>query len=51
VVGGVIAFCGALAYGQLGIAMPDAGGEYAFLSKLCRPFFGFLSGWSDEFYG
>ena len=34
VVGGIIAFCGALGYGQLGAAMPDAGGEYAFLSKL-----------------
>ena len=51
VVGGVIAFCGALAYGQLGVAMPDAGGEYAFLSKLYHPFFGFLSGWSSFIVG
>jgi basic amino acid/polyamine antiporter, APA family len=34
VVGGIIALCGALAYGELGAAMTDAGGEYAFLSKL-----------------
>jgi APA family basic amino acid/polyamine antiporter len=51
IVGGVIAFCGALAYGQLGVAMPDAGGEYAFLSKLYHPFLGFLSGWSSFIVG
>ena len=51
VVGGIIAFCGALAYGQLGAAIPDAGGEYAFLSKLYHPFFGFLSGWTSFIVG
>ncbi|MDP3915870.1 MAG: amino acid permease [Bacteroidota bacterium] len=45
VVGGVIALCGALSYGELGAAMPGAGGEYLFLSKLYHPLFGFLSGW------
>jgi len=45
VVGGVIALCGALSYGELGAAMPGAGGEYHFLSKLFHPLFGFLSGW------
>lgn len=45
VVGGVIALCGALSYGELGAAMPEAGGEYLFLSKLYHPLFGFLSGW------
>jgi len=44
-VGGVIALCGALSYGELGAAMPGAGGEYLFLSKLFHPLFGFLSGW------
>jgi len=44
-VGGVIALCGALSYGELGAAMPGAGGEYLFLSKLYHPLFGFLSGW------
>lgn len=43
--GGVIALCGALSYGELGAAMPGAGGEYLFLSKLFHPLFGFLSGW------
>ena len=45
VVGGIIALCGALSYGELGAAMPGAGGEYLFLSRLYHPVFGFLSGW------
>lgn len=45
VAGGIIALCGALSYGELGAAMPGAGGEYYFLSKLYHPLFGFLSGW------
>lgn len=45
VVGGIIVLCGALSYGELGAAMPGAGGEYHFLSKLYHPLFGFLSGW------
>ena len=43
--GGVIALCGALSYAELGAAMPQAGGEYIFLSRLYHPLFGFLSGW------
>ncbi len=44
-VGGIIALCGALCYGQLGAAIPHAGGEYVFLSRLYHPMLGFLSGW------
>ena len=51
VVGGVIALCGALSYGELGAAMPGAGGEYLFLSKLYHPIFGFLSGWVSFIVG
>lgn len=51
VVGGIIALCGALAYGQLGAAMPHAGGEYAFLSRLYHPLLGFLSGWTSFLVG
>jgi APA family basic amino acid/polyamine antiporter len=43
--GAVIALCGALCYGELGAAMPEAGGEYYFLSRLYHPLAGFLSGW------
>ena len=50
-VGGIIAICGALSYGELGAAMPGAGGEYLFLSKLYNPLFGFLSGWVSFMVG
>ncbi|MFW6136873.1 MAG: APC family permease [Candidatus Aminicenantaceae bacterium] len=50
-VGGLIAFCGALSYGVLGAKIPEAGGEYIFLTKLYRPKYGFLSGWVSFFGG
>jgi len=50
-VGGIIALCGAMSYGELGAAMPGAGGEYLFLSKLYHPMFGFLSGWVSFMVG
>ncbi|MBO4327865.1 MAG: amino acid permease [Bacteroidales bacterium] len=43
--GGVIAFCGALCYAELGAAMPRSGGEYHYLSTIYHPSVGFLSGW------
>lgn len=51
VIGGIIALCGAFSYGELGAAMPGAGGEYLFLSKLYHPIFGFLSGWVSFMVG
>jgi len=50
-VGGLIALCGAFSYGELGAAMPGAGGEYLFLSRLYHPIFGFLSGWVSFMVG
>jgi APA family basic amino acid/polyamine antiporter len=50
-VGGIIALCGAMSYGELGIAMPGAGGEYLFLSRLYNPLAGFLSGWVSFIVG
>lgn len=49
--GGVISFCGALVYGELGVAIPRSGGEYAYLSKLMHPAVGFLSGWVSSTVG
>lgn len=43
--GGIIAFTGAMCYGEIGASIPKAGGEYAFLTKLYNPRLGFLSGW------
>ena len=51
IIGGIIALCGALSYGELGAAMPGAGGEYLFLSRLYHPVFGFLSGWVSFIVG
>jgi APA family basic amino acid/polyamine antiporter len=45
IVGGVAASCGALAYGELGAAMPRSGGEYQYLTRCFHPVAGFLSGW------
>lgn len=44
VVGGVLALCGALAYAELGAALPRNGGEYQLLSRIYHPAVGFLAG-------
>ena len=51
VVGGIIAVCGALVYGELGAAFPNNGGEYNFLKNLYNPLLGFLAGWVSAFVG
>jgi basic amino acid/polyamine antiporter, APA family len=43
--GGVIAFCGAVSYAELGAARPRSGGEYHLLGQAWHPLAGFLSGW------
>lgn len=45
VVGGILALCGALTYGEISSAFPQSGGEYNYLSKLYHPAIGFISGW------
>jgi APA family basic amino acid/polyamine antiporter len=45
VIGGLVALCGALTYGELAVAMPRSGGEYNYLSRIYHPALGFLSGW------
>jgi APA family basic amino acid/polyamine antiporter len=49
--GGMLALCGALCYGELGAAIPKAGGEYAYLGELFHPLLGFLTGWVSFFVG
>ncbi|MAI10176.1 MAG: amino acid permease, partial [Rhodospirillaceae bacterium] len=44
-IGGIVAFCGALCYAELGAALPRSGGEYNFLSRIYHPGAGFVSGW------
>lgn len=49
--GGVLALCGALCYGELGANMPESGGEYFYISRLFHPSLGFLSGWVSFIVG
>jgi APA family basic amino acid/polyamine antiporter len=44
-VGGALSLFGALAYAELSAALPEAGGEYTFLSRAYGPRWGFLFGW------
>lgn len=50
-VGGLIALAGALAYAELGAAMPEAGGEFVYLREAYGPVVAFLSGWTSLFVG
>ncbi len=49
--GGILALCGAFCFGELGAAMPRAGGEYVYLGELFHPLLGFLTGWVSFFVG
>ena len=50
-VGGLVALCGAVCYGELAAAMPRSGGEYHYLSQIYHPALGFLSGWVSSTVG
>ena len=43
--GGIIALCGALSYGELAAALPRSGGEYHFLGRIYHPVLGVVAGW------
>ena len=47
VVGGTLSLFGALTYAELAAAMPEAGGEYVYLSAAYGPFWGYLYGWTQ----
>lgn len=44
-IGGIVAWCGAVSYAELGTRLPKSGGEAHFLSEIFHPLLGFLSGW------
>lgn len=44
---GILSLFGALTYAELAAAMPEAGGEYVYLSEAYGPFWGFLYGWTQ----
>src|SRR5438046_5671515 len=51
VIGGIVALCGALCYGELAAALPRSGGEYHFLSKIYHPALGFMAGFVSAAVG
>jgi len=50
-VGAVLSIFGALSYAELGAAIPEAGGEYAYLRHGFGPVWGFLFGWMHSIVG
>jgi len=51
IVGGLLAFAGAVTYAELAKLCPDAGGEYNYLSHAFGPLAGFLTGWASLIAG
>ena len=51
VVGGAVAFLGAICYSELGINFPSSGGEYVYLTRAFGPTWGFMTGWASFFAG
>ncbi len=49
--GGFASLLGALAYSEVGAALPNSGGEYNYLSKIYHPAVGFLAGWISILVG
>jgi APA family basic amino acid/polyamine antiporter len=51
IIGGLVALCGALCYGELSGALPRSGGEYHFLSEIYHPALGFMAGFVSATVG
>ena len=51
ILGGIVALCGALCYGELSAALPRSGGEYHFLSAIYHPALGFMAGFVSATVG
>jgi APA family basic amino acid/polyamine antiporter len=51
IAGGILSLFGALAFAELGAAIPEAGGEYAYLRRGFGPVWGFLFGWMHSIVG
>lgn len=47
IVGGLLSLAGALSYAELAAAMPEAGGEYVYLTEGYGPLWGFIYGWTQ----
>jgi basic amino acid/polyamine antiporter, APA family len=51
IVGALLSIFGALSFAELGAAIPEAGGEYAYLRRAFGPLWGFLFGWMHSIVG
>jgi APA family basic amino acid/polyamine antiporter len=51
IAGALLSIFGALAYAELGAAIPEAGGEYAYLRRGFGPVWGYLFGWMHSIVG
>lgn len=51
IVGAILSLFGALSFAELGAAIPEAGGEYAYLRRAFGPVWGFLFGWMHSIIG
>lgn len=51
IVGALLSIFGALAFAELGAAIPEAGGEYAYLRRGFGPAWGFTFGWMHSIVG
>ena len=47
IVGGLLSLAGALSYAELAAAIPEAGGEYAYLREAYGPMWGFVYSWTQ----
>jgi APA family basic amino acid/polyamine antiporter len=43
--GGLLILAGAMTYAELGVSLPEAGGQYVYLREAYGPLLGFLFGW------
>jgi basic amino acid/polyamine antiporter, APA family len=48
IIGGIVVLFGTFCYAELGAAMPEAGGDYVYLSRGLSPAWGFLYGWTSS---
>ncbi|MGB0036605.1 MAG: amino acid permease [Candidatus Acidiferrales bacterium] len=51
IAGGLLSLFGAISFAELGAALPEAGGQYAYLRKGLGPVWGFLFGWMHSTVG
>ncbi len=51
IAGAILSMFGALSFAELGAAIPEAGGEYAYLRRGFGPAWGFIFGWMHSIVG